>query len=58
MRLRVEYGEASVYYEDRVKTPTPEHVDDLLHRLERSLHRMWEGKAPAEIDLSAHETDG
>jgi hypothetical protein len=58
MRLRVEYGEASVYYEDKVKAPTPEYVDDLLHRLERSLNRIWDGKAPAEIDLSSHEADG
>ena len=57
MRIRVEYGHASVWYDDGNKRPTPEHVDDLLVRLERTLQRVWEGKTPEPADLSAYEDD-
>ena len=57
MRIRIAYGEAEVWYDDGNKRPTPEHVDDLLVRLERALDRIWRGKAPEPVDLSAHEQD-
>lgn len=49
MILVVSYGKASVYYEDRApkgSTPTPEHVEDTLRRMERTLARVWDGKDP------------
>lgn len=55
MRIRIEYGHSSVWYDDNVKHPTPEHVDDLLVRLERALQRTWEGKTLEPADLSEYE---
>lgn len=55
MRIRLEYAQASVWYDDGNKRPTPEHVDDLLVRLERALQRVWEGKAPEPVDLTELE---
>jgi hypothetical protein len=57
MRIRVAYEAAEVWYDDGNKHPTPEHVDDLLNRLERTLDRMWRGKAPEAVDLSEHENE-
>ena len=62
MILRIEYGKAAIYYSDRTKTPTPEYLEDVLRRMERSLNRVWVGNAPAEVDLdefeaSTHEGD-
>ena len=57
MRIRLTYSSASVWYDDGNKTPTPEHVDDLLTRLERALDRMWQGKVVEPVDLSEHEDD-
>ena len=55
MRIRIAYAHASVWYDDGNKRPTPEHVDDLLVRLERSLQRTWEGKTVEPADLSDYE---
>jgi len=55
VRIRIAYGEAEVWYDDGVKRPTPEHVDDLLVRLERALQRTWEGKTVEPADLSEYE---
>ena len=52
--LRVAYADASVYYEDdarRGQIPTPEHVEDTLIRMERTLHRVWAGKSPETVEL-------
>ena len=57
MRIRLEYGPASVWYDDGNKRPTPEHVEDLLVRLDRTLTRVWEGKTLEPADLSAYEDD-
>ena len=57
MRIRVTYAQAEVWYDDGNKTPTPEHVDDLLVRLERTLDRIWQGKVVEPVDLSEHEDD-
>lgn len=55
MRIRIAYRDAEVWYDDGVKHPTPEHVDDLLVRLERALDRIWTGKTPEPADLSEYE---
>lgn len=55
MFLRIKYGRASVVFQDGTKRPTPEHVDDVLVRMERSLNRIWAGKTPAEVDLVEYE---
>ena len=57
MKIRIGYGVASVWYDDANKMPTPEHVDDLLTRLERTLDRIWQGKTVDVVDLSEHEDD-
>ena len=57
MRIRIEFAHASVFYEDNVKHPTPEHAEDTLIRLERALKRTWEGKTLEPADLSAYEDD-
>ena len=57
MRIRMAYRDAEVWYDDGVKRPTPEHVDDLLTRIERALDRVWTGKTPEPADLSAYEDD-
>jgi hypothetical protein len=52
--LRVAFGEAAVYYEDNAgkgHVPTPEHVEDTLIRMERTLNRIWAGKAPEAVEL-------
>jgi hypothetical protein len=54
MILRIAYGEAAVYYEDSAHKghiPTPEHVEDTLIRMERTLHRVWAGKTPEAVEL-------
>jgi hypothetical protein len=55
VRIRIAYAQAEVWYDDGVKRPTPEHVDDLLVRLERALQRTWEGKTLEPADLSEYE---
>jgi hypothetical protein len=55
VKLRITYGQADVYYQDRTKHPTPEHAADVLRRMERTLHRVWVGKCPKRVDLAEHE---
>jgi len=57
VRIRLSYAHAEVWYDDGVKRPTPEHVDDLLVRLERALQRTWEGKTLEPADLTEYEQD-
>jgi hypothetical protein len=53
--LHISYRKARVYYEDGNKRPTPEHVEDTLHRMERCLEHIWEGNAPQQINLDEYE---
>ena len=55
MILRIAYQKASVYYDDNTKHPTPEHVEDMLHRMERCLNRIWVGNAPEQVNLDEYE---
>ena len=55
MILRIAYAKSSVYYEDGNKRPTPEHVEDTLHRMERCLTRVWAGTAPEQVNLDEYE---
>jgi hypothetical protein len=58
--LRIAYGEAAVYYEDSAPKghiPTPEHVEDTLIRMERTLNRVWAGKTPEAVELMDETTE-
>ena len=55
MRIHLEFDSAHVWYEDGVKQPTPEHVDDMLIRLGRAFERMWGGQPLEPADLTEYE---
>lgn len=43
-----------IAYEDNAgkgHVPTPEHVEDTLMRMERTLNRMWAGKTAETVEL-------
>lgn len=55
MKIQIGFAQAGITYSDSTKHPTPEHAEDIMRRMERSLHRMWLGKAPEAIELDEHE---